>query len=100
MKISDLKNQDKILQLQKNQAVQAQTAERRKDVSPEQQTDQVEISRKTRDAQKVQEVLKTTPDVRADKVEALKEKVQKGEYKVDSKKVASAMLSNLLQDLP
>ncbi len=61
--------------------------------------DRVEISQTSQDIRKIESVLKTTPDVRADKIRALKQQIENGSYQVDSKKVANAMLKDLLKDL-
>ncbi|NPB10049.1 MAG: flagellar biosynthesis anti-sigma factor FlgM [Thermodesulfobacteria bacterium] len=64
-----------------------------------QNRDRVELSSTAREMKKIESVLETTPDVRADKVKAIKEQIEAGTYKVDSKKVANAMLADLLKDL-
>ncbi len=61
--------------------------------------DRVELSSTAREMKKVESVLNSTPDVRAEKVKALKEQIEAGTYQVDSKKVANAMLADLLKDL-
>ncbi|WP_456432923.1 flagellar biosynthesis anti-sigma factor FlgM [Thermosulfuriphilus sp.] len=63
------------------------------------QGDRVDISQTSKDIKKVQAVLENTPDVRVDKVRAIKEQIEAGTYQVDSKKVAQAMLTDLLKDL-
>jgi len=60
--------------------------------------DRVELSSNSVDVQKMHEILQQTPDVRADRVRALKQQIEKGEYTVDSHKVADQMLKSLLQD--
>ncbi len=62
-------------------------------------TDKVNISQTSRDIRKIQSVLKTVPDVRTDKVRQLKEQIEAGTYNVDNKKLANAMLVDLLKDL-
>jgi len=61
--------------------------------------DRVELSSTAREMKKVESVLNSTPDIRAEKVKALKEQIEAGTYQVDSKKVANAMLADLLKDL-
>lgn len=100
MKIMDVNSNEKIAQqVQKNQAVQEpQTVGLEKDPASTQPPvgDKVSIST---DVQKVQEVLKTTPDVRAEKVEELKQKVNSGQYRVDSREIANKMISSLMSEL-
>jgi len=47
----------------------------------------------------MQEILKETPEVRQDRVRALKERIDRNEYSVDTRQVADRMLSSLLSDL-
>ena len=61
-------------------------------------TDRVELSANSADVQKIKEVLDATPSVRTEKVQALKEQIEKGEYQVDSRKVAEKMLVSLISD--
>ncbi len=61
--------------------------------------DKVELSQTAKDIKKIESVLKTTPDVRAEKVKAIKEQIEAGTYQADSKKIANAMLADLLKDL-
>lgn len=61
-------------------------------------TDRVELSANSINIQKAKEVLLTTPDVRTDKVQALKEQVERGEYKIDPMAVADKMLLSLISD--
>ncbi|MEW6426955.1 MAG: flagellar biosynthesis anti-sigma factor FlgM [Thermodesulfobacteriota bacterium] len=63
-----------------------------------QATDRVELSAGTADAKKIREILQETPEVRAERVQALKERIDRGEYQVDSGKVADKLLKSLLQD--
>lgn len=60
--------------------------------------DRVELSSSSVDVQKIHEILQQTPDVRADRVRALKQQIENGEYNVDPYKVADHMLKSLLQD--
>ncbi|MDP2992785.1 MAG: flagellar biosynthesis anti-sigma factor FlgM, partial [Deltaproteobacteria bacterium] len=64
-----------------------------------QATDKVELSAASRDIQKIQEVLKNTPDVRAEKVQELKSKIESGQYRVDAREIANKMISDVIQDL-
>lgn len=60
--------------------------------------DKVEISSRSRDIQKMEEMVNAAPEERAELVQSLKEKVENGEYKVDSREVAGDMLTNLLEE--
>ena len=62
-------------------------------------TDRVEISAGSMEVQKSKAILEQTPAVRADKVNALKEQIARGEYQVDPYKVADKMMSGLVSEL-
>lgn len=60
--------------------------------------DTVELSSASREAVKIRALIEQTPAVRAELVQGLKEKVESGEYQVDSRKVAEKMLLNFLSE--
>ena len=60
--------------------------------------DRVELSAGSEKVQKMRGILKKTPFVRMEKVQALKEKIEQGEYQIDPYKVADKMLMSLLSD--
>jgi negative regulator of flagellin synthesis FlgM len=61
--------------------------------------DRVELSPLAKDLQKAAEIAQATPEVRADKVAALKAKIESGTYEIDSQKVASKMIVDSLSKL-
>ncbi len=61
-------------------------------------TDRVELSTSSADIQKMKEILQETPNVRMEKVQALKEQIERGEYQVDPHRVADKMLMSLMQE--
>ena len=61
--------------------------------------DTVELSSRSREMQKVQEVLQRTPDVRTEKVVALKKLIQEGKYQIDNKGLAEKMIRESVLDL-
>lgn len=61
-------------------------------------TDRVELSASSIDVQKMKMIIQDTPDVRMDRVQALKEQIERGEYQVDPYRVADKMLMNLLSE--
>jgi len=60
--------------------------------------DRVDLSASSQDVQKARQVLENTPSVRAERVQALKAQIERGEYEVDPYKVADKMLLSLLSD--
>ena len=57
--------------------------------------DEVELSSVAKDFQSVHKVLSTTPDIREDKVNDIKERMQSGTYTVKAEEVAAKILSHL-----
>jgi len=43
-------------------------------------------------------IIQSTPDVRMDRVQALKEQIERGDYEVDPYRVADKMLISLLSE--
>ncbi len=103
MKITNIDPKENQAQyVQNNQATQeAQQVVQEKSGAPKesQAADRVELSTASRDVQKIQEVLKSTPDVRTEKVQELKSKIESNEYSVDAREIANKMVSNLIEDL-
>ncbi|MBU0483733.1 MAG: flagellar biosynthesis anti-sigma factor FlgM [Proteobacteria bacterium] len=60
--------------------------------------DRVDLSGSSREAQKMQAIIQETPDMRLEKIQAIKEKIDSGDYKIDPQKVAGKMLTSLLTD--
>ena len=47
---------------------------------------------------RIREAIRTTPDVRADRVEALRAEVQSGKYRVDAERLAQTLLNESLRE--
>ena len=60
--------------------------------------DRVELSASSIDVHKMKMIIQDTPAVRMDRVQALKEQIERGEYEVDPYRVADKMLINLLSE--
>jgi negative regulator of flagellin synthesis FlgM len=95
MKISDF-----IPQIKTNNKIQKARAGARPDLAATQAvgTDKVEISAGSLDVQRMKGIIQNTPDVRMDRVQALKEQIERGDYEVDPYRVADKMLISLLSD--
>jgi negative regulator of flagellin synthesis FlgM len=61
--------------------------------------DRVEISGRSKEMAKAHEAVSSAPEVRGGKVEAIKERIAKGEYEVDADKVAEKMIVDFLNDI-
>jgi len=57
--------------------------------------DKIKISSQAKGILTAKAGLKNRPQIRTDKVEELKAKLEKGNYKIDSKKIAAKMLKNI-----
>jgi negative regulator of flagellin synthesis FlgM len=67
---------------------------------PSRATDRVELSAGSKDVQRMQELLRQTPEVRAEKVGELKARIERGEYHPEPREVADRMLAgHLAEDL-
>lgn len=60
--------------------------------------DRVQLSAGSIDVQKMKMIIQDTPAVRMDRVQALKQQIERGEYQVDPYRVADKMLMNLLSE--
>ncbi len=61
--------------------------------------DRVDLSSESRDMQKINQVLAATPDVRTEKVDALRKLVESGQYDVKSDSVAGKMIQDFLSEM-
>ena len=58
--------------------------------------DSVELSQSARDLQRAQKALPDLPDIREDKVAALKQQIENGTYNIRADKIAANMLKESL----
>ncbi len=96
MKISDF-----IPQIKTDNKVQKAKVASSAELSVTQATgraDRVEISANSLDVQKMKGIIQNTPELRMDRVQTLKEQIERGEYEVDPYRVADKMLMNLLSE--
>ncbi len=63
------------------------------------QNDRVSLSTTSKDYQIAQEAVANTPDVRAEKVERIKQAVASGQYTVDAEKVAEKLIGTLVSEV-
>jgi flagellar biosynthesis anti-sigma factor FlgM len=61
---------------------------------PARETDQVQLSAGSREVQKMHDILQQTPEIRAEKVLVLKERIERAEYSIDPQGVADKMLQD------
>lgn len=60
--------------------------------------EKVLLSSKGRDISKINEIIKSSPDIRTEKVERIKNEIAKGTYSVDGKKIAEKILKEILSE--
>ncbi|OAG27670.1 flagellar biosynthesis anti-sigma factor FlgM [Thermodesulfatator autotrophicus] len=99
MKIENLYQKFNVQTEQIKQAQEINQKNTPQNQQPAVERDRVEISQTAKELKKVESIVKASPDIRADKVRAIKEQIEAGTYKVDSKKIANAMLTDLLKDI-
>ncbi len=58
----------------------------------------VSLSQRSKDVQKVQAAIEAEPEIRLDKVRAIKEKIEQGTYEVNFEATADKMIQSLLDD--
>jgi len=99
MKISDVKDITTLMiqQYQKGDSVkQASEKQVSGQNSPE---ERVDLSTRAKDIQLAKKVLESLPDIREEKVQELKDRIDKGLYNVDGGKVADKMVGESLLDI-
>lgn len=102
MKISEFHPENQGLQniLQSGRATPAEqnpSLREAKPLLPE--DDQVDLSVRSKEMKQVRDILETAPEVRAERVKALKELVDSGEYRVPSDLLADKILKESLLEL-
>jgi flagellar biosynthesis anti-sigma factor FlgM len=102
MKIQDIAQKAQILQYVNQQTKLNTTDQSTVNLETKVQTpvgDRVDLSPSFRMIKKIEEVALSAPDTRADKVAALKKKVESGTYQVNSEEVAGRMLKEAIVEL-
>ena len=59
----------------------------------------VHLSQASKEAQQIQEIISSEPDVREEKVSAIKEQIESGRYKIDNEAVANNLVDALLDEI-
>jgi negative regulator of flagellin synthesis FlgM len=62
-------------------------------------TEKVDLSKKAKEIQQIKKILDEIPEVRQDKVRALKSQIANGTYRVDPEKIAEKMVGEALIDI-
>ena len=59
----------------------------------------VHLSRASKETQLADKIISTTPEIRADKVAEIRERIESGNYKIDHEKVAAKMIDSNLEEI-
>jgi len=59
----------------------------------------VNISQASKEAKAINELISSEPDIREDKVSAIKEKIESGNYKIDHKVVADKLVDAFMDEI-
>jgi len=59
----------------------------------------VNLSERSKDVRRAEEVIRSEPDVRSEKVQAIKDKIEKGTYEIDFDKTAEKMVKAFFDEL-
>jgi negative regulator of flagellin synthesis FlgM len=67
--------------------------------SPASVSDRVELSPQSREMKKIHEILAATPEIRTERVEALRKAITEGTYQVKAEDTAEKMIQEFLLEL-
>ena len=59
----------------------------------------VHLSQASKEAQQIKEIISSEPDIREEKVSALKEKIESGTYQVDHNGVADKLVDDFIDEI-
>ena len=59
----------------------------------------VQLSRASKETQLADKIISTTPDIRADKVAEVRDKIESGNYEIDHEKIAAKMIDSNLDEI-
>jgi negative regulator of flagellin synthesis FlgM len=77
---------------------QAPHAQKSSDETPRLSSDRIELSVRSREIQHLDELIRSTPDVRESKVEQIRSAIESGTYNVKAEKIAEKILGGSLVD--
>mgnify|MGYP000863854747 CR=1 FL=1 len=97
MKIQNDESVATVQQLRKT--VQEQSAKTKKTDPPLTEGDQVQLSDRAREFNRIKDVLETLPDLRSDKVQTLSDAVDQGTYTTDTRTSSEKLIRESLIDI-
>ncbi|MDX1763403.1 MAG: flagellar biosynthesis anti-sigma factor FlgM [bacterium] len=63
-------------------------------------SDQIEISGVVQEISRISELVRATPDIRSDRVDAVKAAIDSGSYQINGRKVAEKLLNTIHEEQP
>ena len=90
-RVDDVKKRDQVASVRNAKAETATQTETAKGAET------VAVSSFARDVAKAGTVVRNTPDIRKEKVSAIKEKIDKGEYHVSGDKIAGKIMEDIVK---
>ncbi len=96
IKTNDIEKSSEILKNKIEKTKDSKTSSNRKDVGTD--IDVVNISKESEILYKAKKEIEKLPDIRTEKVEEIKNKIEKNEYKVDEGKIADKILEENIID--
>lgn len=97
-KVSDASAQA-IQQYQKGEPVRNETEKSVGAAASAPTTEKVDLSAKAKEIRQIKKILEEIPDVREEKVQALKRQIANGSYQVDAGKIADKLVGEALIDI-
>lgn len=95
-----MSNMDTLEQTSRKRNIEKTTGAEKENVSAASlESDEVTISEKGKDVSEMTRVLKEMPDVRSEKVAALKAKIANGTYNVSGRDIAAKIVNTALEDV-
>jgi len=98
MKISDVKENaiQMVQQYQKSEKVKHNSQQINGSPAPE---ERVDLSVRSKDIQKIRKAIDELPDIREERVQELKNQIEKGIYRISGEKIAEKMAGEALLDI-
>ena len=100
MKISDVNKEGPAIQL--IQQTQKLTRPEKTHPTPEEKPvpaeDTVNLSSEAREMKRIRDILETSPEVRTERVAALKKAIENGQYEIRNEAIAKGMVQEALQE--
>lgn len=95
---NEFRIKNRAIQETRDAAKKSASAKTEQASAPSSGTEQIALSSKAKVIQKAHEVIRNSADVRTEKVNELKERIQNNDYHVSSDKLAEAVLQEIISE--